>query len=80
MLIGDFNSCELEEGRFSVRNQTFTEGDTGKTALSDQRDSSKRIPSWMSKHPVLGTMLKQISDHEYTDKPFCRSCLLQADP
>ena len=32
-IIGDFNICEPEEGRFSVRNQTFTEGDTGKTAL-----------------------------------------------
>ena len=32
-IIGDFNICEPEEGRFNVRNQTFTEGDTGKTAL-----------------------------------------------
>ena len=28
-----FNICEPEEGRFSVWNQTFTEGDTGKIAL-----------------------------------------------
>ena len=33
VIIGDFNVCEPEEGRFNVRNQTFTEGDTGKTAL-----------------------------------------------
>ena len=33
MIIGDFNICELQEGRFSVRNPTFTEGDAGKTAL-----------------------------------------------
>ena len=31
--VGDFNICELEEGRLSVWNQTFTEGDTGKTAF-----------------------------------------------
>ena len=33
VIIGDFNVCEPEEGKFNVRNQTFTEGDTGKTAL-----------------------------------------------
>ena len=33
MIIGDFNMCEPEEGRFSVRNKSFTEGDAGKTAL-----------------------------------------------
>ena len=33
VIIRDFKICEPEEGRFSVRNQTFTEGDAGKTAL-----------------------------------------------
>ena len=33
VIIGDFNICELEEGRFNVRNQTFTEGDAGNTRL-----------------------------------------------
>ena len=33
VVIGDFGICELEEGRFNVWNQTFTEGDAGKTAL-----------------------------------------------
>ena len=33
MIVGDFNICEPEDGRFSVWNQTFTEGDAGKTAL-----------------------------------------------
>ena len=33
MIIGDVNTCEPEEGRFSVRNQTLTEGDAEKTAL-----------------------------------------------
>ena len=31
----------------------------------------KRIPSWMFKHLVFSTLLKQISDnHQYTDEPF----------
>ena len=33
IILGDFNICESEEGRFNVWNQTFTDGDTGKTAL-----------------------------------------------
>ena len=33
VIIGDFNIREPEEGRLNVTNQTFTEGDTGKTAL-----------------------------------------------
>ena len=33
MIMGDFNICEPEEGRFNVWNQTFTDGDTGKAAL-----------------------------------------------
>ena len=31
VLIGDFNICEPEEGRFNVWNQTFTDGDAVKT-------------------------------------------------
>ena len=33
VIMGDFNICESEEGRFNVWNQTFTDGDTGKAAL-----------------------------------------------
>ena len=33
IIMGDFNICEPEEGWFSVWNQTFTDGDTGKAAL-----------------------------------------------
>ena len=33
IILGDFYICEPEEGRFNVWNQTFTDGDTGKTAL-----------------------------------------------
>ena len=33
VIIGYFNICERKEGRFNVRNQTFTECDAGKTAL-----------------------------------------------
>ena len=33
VIIGDFNICEPEEGRFNVRNQTFIEGDAGTPAL-----------------------------------------------
>ena len=33
IILGDFNICEPEEGRFNVWNQTFTDGDTGKAAL-----------------------------------------------
>ena len=34
LFLGDFNICEPEEGRFNAWNQTFTDGDTGKTAVS----------------------------------------------
>ena len=34
VMAGDFNICELEQGRFNVWNQTFTDGDAGKTAVS----------------------------------------------
>ena len=33
IILGDFNICEPDEGRFNVWNQTFTDGDTGKTAM-----------------------------------------------
>ena len=33
IILGDFNICEPEEGRFNVWNRTFTDGDTGRTAL-----------------------------------------------
>ena len=32
-ILGDFNICDPEEGRFNVWNQTFTDGDPGKTAV-----------------------------------------------
>ena len=34
VIIGDSNLCEPEEGRFNVRNQTFTEGVAGKQLTS----------------------------------------------
>ena len=33
VILGDFNICDPEEGRFNVWNQTFTDGDPGKTAV-----------------------------------------------
>ena len=33
IILGDFNICDPEEGRFNVWNQTFTNGDPGKTAV-----------------------------------------------
>ena len=33
IILGDFNICEPEEGRFNVWNQAFTDGDPRKTAL-----------------------------------------------
>ena len=35
IILGDFNICEPEEGRFNGWNQTFTDGDAGKTAMFD---------------------------------------------
>ena len=34
VILGDFNICDPEEGRFNVWNQSFTDGDPGKTAVS----------------------------------------------
>ena len=34
-------------------------------------NQGKRIPSWMSKHPVFCSILKQLSDdHQYPEDPF----------
>ena len=33
VILGDFNICDLEEGRFNVWNQKFTDGDPRKTAV-----------------------------------------------
>ena len=33
IIVGDFNICDPEEGRFNVWNQTFTDGDPRKTAV-----------------------------------------------
>ena len=33
VILGDFNICDPEEGRFKVWNQSFTDGDPGKTAV-----------------------------------------------
>ena len=33
IISGDFNVCDPEEGRFNVSNQSFTDGDPGKTAV-----------------------------------------------
>ena len=33
IILGDFNICDPEEGRFHVWNQTFTDGDARKTAV-----------------------------------------------
>ena len=33
IILDDFNICDTEEGRFNVWNQTFTDGDPGKTAV-----------------------------------------------
>ena len=35
-------------------------------------DQSKRIPSWMSKHPIFGSILQQLhDDHRFSPDPFC---------
>ena len=149
IILGDFNICDSEEGRFNVWNQSFTDGDPGKTAVfhsffpyilevaqSDytRRDSSavgnirtmsridrifinfpmaeardfhcsshvvenlgkktipsdhaavrlviqeptkrghqsKRIPSWMSKHPIFCSIVERLhDDHRFSNDPFC---------
>ena len=147
--LGDFTICDPEEGRFIVWNQTFTDGDLGKTAVfqsffpyvlevaqsdytrrdamalgvirtlsridrifinllmaeardfrcsfhvvenlgqktissdhaavrlviqepTHRRHQNKRIPSWMSKHPIFGSILQQLhDDHRFSPDPFC---------
>ena len=35
-------------------------------------DQNKRIPSWMSKHPIFGSILQQLhDDHRFSPDPFC---------
>ena len=35
-------------------------------------DQNKRIPSWMSKHPMFGSILQQLhDDHRFSPDPFC---------
>ena len=148
IILGDFNICDPEEGRFNVWNQTSTDGDPRKTAafhsylphvleivqpdytrrdssalgviralsridrifinlpMAEARDfhcysqvfenlvkesipsdhapvrlviqkptrghQSKRIPSWMSKHPIFCSILQQLhDDHRFSTDPFC---------
>ena len=142
IILGDFNICDPEEGRFNVWNQSFTDGDPGKTvvfhsffphvlevAQSDytRRDATsigvirtlsridrisirdihcyshvfenlekktipsdhaavrlviqkpsnrghqrKRIPSWMSKHPIFCFISQHFyDDHRFSPDLFC---------
>ena len=143
IIFGDFNISDPEEGRFNVWNQSFTDGDPGKTAvfhsffphvlevaqpdntrriirtlsridrifvnlpMAEARDfhcysmssrtwgtgpfrvitrryassfqspqiedtRAKRIPSWMSKHPIFCSLLQQLHDHHrFSHDPFC---------
>ena len=35
-------------------------------------DQNKRIPSWMSKHPMFGSILQKLhDDHRFSPDPFC---------
>ena len=143
IILGDFNICDPEEGRFHVWNQTFTDGDreklqlfsilsshmslrllnlitregtpqplgpyvlcqgliasltylwlrrviitatpmslktirviTQQYVLSFKRPTprghlSKRIPSWMSKHPIFCSLLQRLhDDHRFSTDPF----------
>ena len=37
-----------------------------------QRNLNQRIPSWMSKHPVFGSILQQLhDDYRFSPDPFC---------
>ena len=39
---------------------------------TNRRHQSKRIPSWMSKHPIFGSILQQhYDDHRFSLDPFC---------
>ena len=58
VMAGDFNICEPEQGRFNVSNQTFTDGDAGKTAvfLFFSR-TSLRLHSRTSQERMLQSMV-----------------------
>ena len=35
-------------------------------------DQNKRIPSWISKYPIFGSVLQQLhEDHRFSPDPFC---------
>ena len=53
-ILGDFNICYPEEGRLNVWNQTFTDGDSGKTAvfLSFSK-MSLRLPNLITQEEIL---------------------------
>ena len=39
---------------------------------TSRRHQSKHIPSWMSKHPIFGSILQQLhDDHRFSPDPFC---------
>ena len=39
---------------------------------SHRGDQNKRIPSWMSKHPMFGSILQKLhDDHRFSSDPFC---------
>ena len=39
---------------------------------TSRRHQSKHVPSWMSKHPIVGSILQQLhDDHRFSPDPFC---------
>ena len=39
---------------------------------ANRRHQSKHVPSWMSKHPIFGSILQQLhDDHRFSPDPFC---------
>ena len=49
----------------------WTKGGNSVRCISNSDDRIKRIPRWMSKHPVFCAILKRVSDdHQYFDEPF----------
>ena len=56
--LGLWLDCEPEQGRFNVWNQTFTDGDAGKTAVcSVFSRTSLRLHSWTSQGRMLQSMV-----------------------
>ena len=54
VILGDFNICDPEEGRFNVWNQTFTHGDPGKTAVFHSFfHTSLRLPNLTTQEETL---------------------------